>query len=263
MAGIRSLDTSYSYRGFNSHRILSNKAGDLLPMFSISTKVGFFQEAGRVVHSLAPGRLRRAVEESASDLGRTPDVIFLHNPERSLVGVSPTHARERLDAARVALDEAVAVGLCASWGISSWDTRPLLEALDSDSAVNASTPNVLMVRVGLTVASDQLDASERTAERLGVSPDRLWGMSPFGGDATRDVWNRIKAATFLLRPNEEISNLQAVFRVSYELPRVARIAVSSSSIDHMRELVSAGALRVDLDQIARYRRLLRERRSQI
>ncbi|WP_131785011.1 aldo/keto reductase [Protofrankia symbiont of Coriaria ruscifolia] len=150
VVGIRSLDTSYNYRGFDSHRILSSTASDLLSAFSISTKVGFFQESGRVAHSLAPGRLRRAVEESASDLGRAPDVVFLHNPEKSLVGMSPTHARERLDAACAALDEAVAVGLCASWGISSWDTRPLIEALNGDSFAKTPTPDVLMVRAGLT-----------------------------------------------------------------------------------------------------------------
>ncbi|WP_250284631.1 aldo/keto reductase [Frankia sp. CiP1_Cm_nod2] len=259
-AGIRSLDTSYNYQGFNSHHILSSTAGDLLPMFSVSTKVGFFREVGRVAHSLAPDRLRRAVEESVFDLGRTPDVVFLHNPEKSLVRVDPTHARDRLDAACTALNEAVAAGLCASWGISSWDTRPLIQVLDDDPFAKAPTPDVLMIRVGLTVSSDQLDASERTAERLGVPPDRLWGMSPFGGDAARDVWKRIKAATFLC-PDEHGSNMQAVFRASYELPRVTRISVSSSNIDHMRELVSAETLKVDPDQIARYRQLLREKMS--
>ncbi|OHV47332.1 MULTISPECIES: aldo/keto reductase [unclassified Frankia] len=260
--GIQCLDTSYNYHGFDSHRLLSSVVGDLLSMFSISTKVGFFRESGRVVHTLDPGRLRRAVEESACDLGRIPDVVFLHNPEKSLVGVSPVQARERLDAACAALYEAVAMGLCASWGISSWDTAPLIRALDGDLFAKAPTPDVLMVRAGLTVPSDQLDASERAAQRLGVPSDRLWGMSPFGGDAARDVWKRIKAATFL-QPNEEGSNVQAVFRVSYELPRVTRIAVSSGSTDHMRELVSAEALKVDLDQIARYRQLLRERGAHI
>ncbi len=228
-------------------------------MFSVSTKVGFFREPGRVAHSLAPGRLRRAVEESALDLGRTPDVVFLHNPEKSLVGVSPTHARDRLEAACTVLNEAVAAGLCASWGISSWDTRPVIQALDDGALAKAPPPDILMVRAGLTVPSDQLDASERTAENLGAPPDRLWGMSPFGGDAARDVWKRFKAAAFLC-PDEKGSNVQAVFRASYELPRVARIAVSSSNVDHMRELASAEVLKVDLDQISRYRQLLRERR---
>ncbi len=229
-------------------------------MFSVSTKVGFFRESGRVAHSLAPGRLRRAVEESVIDLGRTPDVIFLHNPEKSLVGIGPTHARDRLDAACAVLNEAVTAGLCASWGISSWDAGPLIQALDGDPFAKALTPEVLMVRAGLTVPSDQLDASERTAERLGIPPNRLWGMSPFGGDAARDVWKKIKAATFLCQ-DEQGSNVQAVFRASYELPKVTRISVSSGRIDHLRELVAAESLKVDLDQIARYRQLLREKKS--
>ncbi|WP_374581856.1 aldo/keto reductase [Frankia sp. CiP3] len=95
-------------------------------MFSISTKVGFFREAGRIACSLTPGRIHRAVEESACDLGRIPDVAFLHNPEKSLLGASAVPVRECLDAACAALNETVAMGLCASWGISSWDTAPLI-----------------------------------------------------------------------------------------------------------------------------------------
>ncbi|MFK8909432.1 hypothetical protein [Streptomyces sp. YS-3] len=58
---------------------VKTSAGDLLPNFSLSTKVGFFPGG----HSLDPARLRTAVEQAVKDLGREPDLVFLHNPEHS------------------------------------------------------------------------------------------------------------------------------------------------------------------------------------
>ncbi|HWR49332.1 MAG TPA: hypothetical protein VN327_17240, partial [Pseudonocardiaceae bacterium] len=83
------LDTGYNYLGFTSHRTLARTAGDLLPEFMISTKVGFFPGSARAEHSLDPRRLRQAVEESVEDLCRPPDVVLLHNPERTLAALPP------------------------------------------------------------------------------------------------------------------------------------------------------------------------------
>jgi aryl-alcohol dehydrogenase-like predicted oxidoreductase len=89
MLGVCSVDTAYNYRGFTSHRVLAETAGDLLAEFTLSTKVGFFPgTGGRVVHCLQPGPLRTAIERAVDDLGRTPDVVFLHNPERTLASVN-------------------------------------------------------------------------------------------------------------------------------------------------------------------------------
>lgn len=251
--GIRALDTAYNYLTFTSHRTLARTAGDLLSEFSISTKVGFFP--GRE-HSLDPRRLRMAVEKSAEDLHQSPAVVFLHNPERSLTDHSPGAARERLAAACTALHEATSEGLCSSWGIATWNPRVMLAALSGPDVI--PTPTVVMVRAGLLVSTEVLGASEALSARFGLDVDARWGMSPFGGRTTDPVWDMVNARVFL-HGGQTCSNLQAAFRVAYELPRVGRIAVGTNSVGHLRDLLAAVTQRADERAIIRYRELLHSR----
>ena len=168
--GIAALDTAYNYQHFDGHRALAIAAGELLDRFEISTKVGFFPDG----HSLAPARLRAAVEQTVSELGRTPTTVLLHNPECS------PQAFQRACEALAGMRDA---GLCQAWGLSSWSPRPLL-AFDP-----GAEPDVLMVRAGLTVPAGDLDAAEQLAVRL--QPTRLWGMAPFGGHAADPVWSAV------------------------------------------------------------------------
>jgi pyridoxine 4-dehydrogenase len=263
--GVTGLDTAYNYRRFGSHRWLAVQAGDLLGEFTVSTKVGFFpgDADNGVVHSLDPARVRRAVEDSAADLGIRPAVVFLHNPERTLAGLPPAQARDLLVTACSVLASAATEGLCAAWGIASWDPRPLLAAL-ADSAVDAvPRPEALMVRTGLLVRSAVLDAAERLADLLGLSIDARWGMSPFGGDTTDPIWEAVDPRLFLTDGGRECGRIPAALRLAYELPPVSRIAAGTSDIAHLRELRAATVLDVDGDRIARYRALLRDRASQI
>ncbi|MBL7618611.1 aldo/keto reductase [Frankia sp. AgB1.8] len=254
-AGIRALDTASNYRDFAAHRILASEAADLLSEFTVSTKVGFFRAAGGVEHSLDPGRLRRAVAEAVDELGRVPDVVLLHSPERSLSGDLAADY-DRFAAACAVLADAVAAGLCGSWGISCWDSRPLARLLTAGEGLGASPrPDVLMVRSGLAVGADGLDAAEQAAALLGVPPAGRWGMSPFAGDAANPAWQRINPGAFL-RPGQQAATLPAVFRLAFELPQVARVAVGSTSSAHLRALATATELDVDAAQIARYRQLL-------
>lgn len=257
------LDTAYNYLRFDSHRMLARTAGDLLPQFALSTKVGFFPCGDGAEHSLDPARLRQAVHKSADDLEVRPEVVFLHSPERTLVTLPPERARDSLTAACAILAEATAAGLCGSWGIASWDSRPLLSTLrhDQDSPRHPRlAPDVLMVRAGLSVDSDMLDASKDLAALLSVAPNARWGMSPFGGSAHDEVWSTTNIRAFL-RPGQECSNLQAAFRIAYDLPRVSQIAVGTRSATHLRELAAATRLCVDTDTITRYRQLIRAERS--
>ncbi|MEV4253851.1 aldo/keto reductase [Spirillospora sp. NPDC049652] len=123
--GVRRLDTAYNYLRFASHRALTEVAGDLLGEFEISTKVGLFPDG----HSLDPLRLRRAVEQSATELGRPPDLVFLHNPEQSLHGLPEPLGRDVLAAAVNALTDSVQMGLFNRWGISSWNAEALMPYL--------------------------------------------------------------------------------------------------------------------------------------
>jgi pyridoxine 4-dehydrogenase len=253
--GVRALDTGYNYLNFTSHRTLVRVAGDLLPDFVISTRVGFFPCAGGTEHSLDPRRLREAVERSAEDLCRPPDVVLLHNPERTLASLRTGTGSDCLAAACTALYEASAAALCGSWGISSWDPRPLLAAAAGARMSAIPAPDVLMTRAGLLVGTKTLDAVDAIAAWWSLDASRRWGMSPFAGHATDPVWATVDASAFL-ETGQECSNLQAAFRVAYELPSASRVAVGTNRVDHLRDLVAAQQLRVDKNQIVAYRNLL-------
>ncbi|RLV08660.1 hypothetical protein CTZ27_07750 [Streptomyces griseocarneus] len=252
--GVDAIDTSFNYHGFSAHAALA--ASGLLPHFTLSTKVGFFPAVGRVEHSLDPDRLQEAVQQSNRELGRAPDLVFLHNPERSLTGSSPA-VQDRLGTACTAMERAAARGLCGGWGISSWDPRPWSGLVDG----TLPRPDAVMVRAGLLAGIDVLEASEALAVRWDLDPAQLWGMSPFGGSAAKPLWCRLDPRVFVQEPRDGLSAVQAVFRVAYWLPRVGRVAVGTDSPSHLGELVEALRYEADGDNLSTYRRLLCEQRD--
>ena len=187
--GVTNLDTAYNYRGFTSHRTLASTASDLLSEFTISTKVGFFPSSRGPEHCLDPARLRQAVHQSVQDLGTQPDMVLLHNPERTLAELAPEQGRDRWSAACTALEDLTAAGWCRSWGVACWDPRPVLTVLDR--ALPA--PALVMVRAGLMVRAEILDASEKLAIWFGLGRHARWGMSPYGGQTTHPVWDEVNA----------------------------------------------------------------------
>ncbi|GGX36849.1 aldo/keto reductase [Streptomyces noursei] len=254
--GVDAIDTSFNYHGFSAHTALAAAGRDLLSRFRLTTKVGFFPAVGQAEHSLDPDRLQEAVEQSNRDLGRAPDLVFLHNPERSLTGSSAA-AQDRLGTACVALERAAAKGLCGGWGISSWDPRPLPGLVDG----TLPRPDAVMVRAGLLAGIDVLEAAEALAARWDLVPDQLWGMSPFGGSATDPLWSRLDPRVFIQDPHDGLSAVQATFRVAYSLPQVGRIAVGTDNPSHLGELVDALRYEANTEQLGTYRRLLREQRD--
>lgn len=228
-------------------------ARDLLGEFTISTKVGFFPGDRGTEHCLDPARLRQAVYESVRDLGVQPDVVMLHNPERTLAELAPKQGRDRWAAACYAMDDMAAAGWCRSWGIACWDPRPVLTVLERE----LPTPALIMVRAGLLVRAEILDASERLATCFGLGTHARWGMSPFGGVATHPVWDQVDARQFLQGTTQECSPVLAAFRIAYELPHVSRMTVSVGTVEHLAELAAAAALDANDNRITRYRSLLR------
>jgi aryl-alcohol dehydrogenase-like predicted oxidoreductase len=250
--GVTALDTSANYLGFRSHQILAATAGDLLTKFTLSTKVGYFPGPEGVEHSLDPVRLHAAVEQAADDLGREPDLVFLHNPEHSLREAAPHH-QDVLAQACTALDDAAAKGLCAAWGVATWDPSPLLSLIDT----TAPRPSVLMVRAGLLVGARTLDSADALTKAWDLGGGMVWGMSPFGGSTSAPVWARIDPRVFLQDINQ-LSRVQAAFRAAYHLPRVDSVAVGTDDPAHLGELVGALAGEVEERTVQEYRDLLRE-----
>lgn len=248
------LDTSSNYLGFRSHEVLARVAGDLLPKFSISTKVGYFPTTGRSQRPPGPARLRAAVERAVDELGREPDLVFLHNPEHTLAGAASPLDRDRLEGACAALDAAATKGLCGAWGVATWDPSPLVGLVDAD----LPRPSVLMVRAGLLVGARTLDAAEALIAAWGLTGHEVWGMSPFGGLARAPVWDKFNPGAFL-RGVDRLSRVQAAFRVAYALPRVCALAVGTDEVAHLGELRDALTSEPDEDVVRAYRDLIRER----
>ncbi|MGH3886004.1 MAG: hypothetical protein ACRDSZ_05420 [Pseudonocardiaceae bacterium] len=161
--------------------------------------------------------------------------------------------RDRLTAACHALADAVTAGLCTAWGIASWDARPVVHTMADVAGVR---PDVLLLRAGLSVADPVLSAAEQLALACAVSPDQRWGMSPFGGSTNDDAWRSTNLGAFL-QQGQHCSTPQAAFRLAYELPAVAKVAVGTRSVTHLRELVEAADLVVDDQAVTRYRKLIR------
>lgn len=61
--GVTALDTSTSYLDFRSHQVLVRIADDLLPKFTVSTKVGYFSAPDGAEHSLDPHGCARPSNE--------------------------------------------------------------------------------------------------------------------------------------------------------------------------------------------------------
>lgn len=230
------LDTAYNYHRFSSHRALARIAGDLLADFTVSTKVGYFPDG----HDLRPWRLREAAEQSATDLGRIPDTLLLHNPECSPHGFA---------SACVALSDMREQGLCHAWGVATWDPRPLRSA-----SGHVPRPNVVMIRSGLTVPADVLDDSEELAGRLGT--EALWGMAPFAGNTADSIWTKVDTSLFLA-PGQRATPLQAGVAAAFALPEVTRVALGTSRLDHLAELARARSMEANVASVKRYRALLR------
>lgn len=241
--------------------MLASLAPDLLPEFTISTKIGFFPGEGhRTVHHLTPELLRYGAELTVKDLGTVPAVMLLHNPEESLSSLAPSEAYDRLGAACAVLAEAKSAGLCGAWGISSWNPAPVLAALKADEGTAAPRPDVVMVRAGMLVSADALDRAEELFQVLNVPLAGRWGMSPFGGYAQDPIWSEINPRT-VLEGRPMCTQHQAAFRLAYELPNVQRVAVGTDNPIHLRELLVATTLHVDRERLSTYRTLLRESAS--
>ncbi|WP_435059969.1 aldo/keto reductase [Streptomyces sp. bgisy060] len=239
--GVTRLDTAANYLHHRSHETLNAVAGDLLPNFSVSTKVGYFPGE----HSLAPDRLRAAIERAAKDLGREPHAVLLHNPEHARPGA------EALARACEVLADAARAGLCGRWGVSSWDPRPLTD-------LDVPRPDVLMIRAGLLVGADVLEAAEALVRRW--KPVQVWGMSPFGGSTSEPAWQKFDPRIFL-RDAQSATPVQAVYRSAFRLPPVDAVAVGTDNATHLRDLVDALVFEVDDQVVQEYRRLLHARRQ--
>lgn len=238
--GVTDIDTAFSYTDFAAHTLLAAIDPEITTQLSITTKVGFFPEG----HDLTPARLAAAAQQIADELGRPPDTLLLHNPERS----APSFAGACEELIRLR-----DVGLCGSWGISTWDPDALL------GHDVPGRPDVVMVRCGLVVPAGILAASEQLL--MDLQPREVRGMSPFGGSTSTPIWSTVDPARFLDAASRtaEPNRIQSALAVAFAVPRVSAVTVGTQDPNHLDELCKAVKLRADPDTVTRYRALLAER----
>lgn len=137
-------------------------------------------------------------------------------------------------------------------GVSTWDAVPLLGA-------GAPTPDVLMIRCGLTAPQGTLAAAEQLIAEL--EPVEVRGMAPFGGAGTDQLWQDVNPAIFLDEPSRarDPGRFQAALAAAFAIPRVAAVAARTSSTSHLTDLHDALTLTADQNTVARYRALLAAR----
>ncbi len=253
--GVRNLDTSFNYYKFKSHEALARDSADLLPLFDISTKIGFFPGRDGDRHAIDPIRLARASQLTVERLSVVPAVMFIHNPEASLGHGTPEQDRDALLAAFDAMENARRSGLCRSWGISTWNPRYILRALEAGDRIDF--PGELLVRSGLLVKERQLEEIERLVTALDVAgTGRLWGMSPFGGRPPSATFQGVDLAEFVVG-GAHFSNPQIAFCLAFRLPSVSRVVVGTDNATHLEGLLAASSLQINESALLRYRTLLR------
>jgi hypothetical protein len=117
-------------------------------------------------------------------------------------------------------------------------------------------PAVLMVRAGLLVKPEVMAQAEQL--QVALSPAAMWGMSPFGGNDPNQLFSEVSLSSFLVDSSsfEPTSVAAIALRLSFYLPEVSHIAVSTNSCFHLADLLSGSSISVDSEQIARYRLLL-------
>ncbi len=149
--GINVLDTASNYRCGRSERVIGAVLRERFAAGSVqrsevfvASKAGFVPTDGRApgaaihaatigrglcsddelvagCHCMAPAFLRAMVQQSRANLGlQAIDLYYLHNPETQLQTLDRAQFEKRVRAAFAALEDAVAAGEIAAYGVATW-----------------------------------------------------------------------------------------------------------------------------------------------
>ncbi|WP_406206931.1 aldo/keto reductase [Kitasatospora sp. NBC_01560] len=249
------IDTAPNYRGGSAHHDLA-PALRTHPDISVSTKVGFISRtaalealaAGVITpaqaeegHSLRPSYVRWQTERSTVELGRHPEVVFLHNPER--IGERNT-VLAAISRAFEALEELVAAGLIGGYGVATWSgfsagTFTVNDLVDTAFRAAGSRHHLRAIQLPVSLVA--LDAAVEALDGLGpIGTAAAAGLDVFassplhGGDLpgmiTRDLAE-------LIRPGLEPP--EAALHVVASTPGISRILLGTSNAAHWQRAFRA------------------------
>lgn len=131
-AGCPLIDTAPVY-GTGTHQASIAPVLRDHPHVRVSTKVGYMtahqawvslnagalsEEEAHLQHSIDPTYVRHRVSKSCAELQRTPDVVYLHNPEHHSDERGDLH--QRIRAAFAVLEELRDFGAIKGYGVATW-----------------------------------------------------------------------------------------------------------------------------------------------
>ncbi|MFF4814520.1 aldo/keto reductase [Kitasatospora sp. NPDC001309] len=226
------------------------------PAVRVSTKVGFIPENAKRAgirsgaltsaeaehgHCLSPGYITWQVTRSGRMLGRTPDLVFLHNPEHALGNAD---ARDGLYQAFAALEAACDQHGIPEYGVSTWTgfTRGIFDLptlLDLATKVGGRQHRFRAVQLPVSVV--HLAPVAQALDGRGVLVDaqaagiQVFASAPLHGGEIPDMI-RPELAT-LIRPGS--TTAQAALAVTASAPGVNRVLLSTGNTEHWAQAAEA------------------------
>ncbi|MEN8650977.1 aldo/keto reductase [Streptomyces sp. 21So2-11] len=227
------------------HVGLSIKVGFIAPSTwaeAVAEGVLPAEEAG-MRHSLQPGFIRWQLVRSVQHLGRTPDVVFVHNPEHPGAGQSSlADLSTRLLDAFDALESACADGLARSYGLATWSgfsdghftVRQLLAIARRVGGGNHRFRAVQMPLSLVHVAPLHAALNgQGVLVQAGEAGLEVFASAPLHGGALAELLT--PEAIALIGRN--LSPAQAALAVVASTPGVNRVLLSASSPRHWNDAV--------------------------
>ncbi|MEZ0088977.1 aldo/keto reductase [Streptacidiphilus sp. EB129] len=251
------VDTAPNYENGRAETSLAPVLA-VYPHLQVSTKVGFVAPSARRIgvragalspddaargHCLTPDYIAWQVARSKRMLGRTPDLVFLHNPEH---GCREREIADRIYTAVLALEEACSQQIIKAYGVATWrgfsselfDVATLLEqatkAGGSQHHLRAVQLPVSLVH--LAPVAQALDGHGVLAEALEAGLEVLASAPLHGGEVPGMVTRELSD---LISPGS--TPAQAALIVTASAPGVKRVLLSTGNPEHWRQAADAVA----------------------
>ncbi|MFJ6926464.1 aldo/keto reductase [Streptomyces nigra] len=215
------------------------------PDLRVSTKVGFFtpdiataaRDAGVVTpaeaasgHCLTHRYVAWQSGRNAAELGRTPDVVFVHNPERA------TRPRDAIAAAFTALEVEARAGRIGGYGVATWTgfegAFTVADLLDIASRCGGPDHHLAAVQLPVSLVmlkplAQALDGTGPLAEATAAGLNTFASAPLHGGELPAMVTDQLAQLI-----DSDASPAEAALRVTASTPGVNHILLGSGRAQH-------------------------------
>lgn len=252
VAGVRVCDSAPNYRDGSSladiGRILRCSR---CPTVQVTTKVGFFVDPLRAVaqglatatdfvgnHALTADSIRCQLAHSTQMLGRPPDLVFIHNPERQRAARSEYEFRDLISRALATLEEARDDGLVDSYGVATWAdltdsaARPFSVPWFLDLAESVAGTSHGFEALQIPISLVRIEAVRRAGDSDPIEEAREAGLQVFASSPLHGgELPRMMTPAFTRLFGSDLSAEHACLRFVRSVPGVSTVLFGASSPD--------------------------------